>query len=101
MRGANAYEQLDQTHEQVAAGQEPAPAPDQAEIARSIDNVEDRRAALDQELVQMREAGREPEQQIASHEPGIDHQDDIDRALALQPENQPAPRSEERRVGKE
>jgi hypothetical protein len=91
MRGANAYEPLDQTHEQVAAAQEPTPAPDQAEIARSIDNVEERRAALDEELAQMREAGRESEQQITPQEPGIDHQDDIDRALALEPENQPVP----------
>jgi hypothetical protein len=87
MRGANTYEPLDQTHEQVAAGQQPMPAPDQAEIARSIDNVEERRAALDQELGRMREAGRASDQQ----EPGIDRQVEIDRALALQPDGQQMP----------
>jgi hypothetical protein len=87
MRGANGYEPLDQTHQQVAAGQEPTTAPDQAEIARSIDNVEERRAALDQELARLREPGRASEQQ----EPGIDRQAEIDRALALQPDGQSMP----------
>jgi hypothetical protein len=64
MRAANSYEELDQTHEQVAAGQEPTPIPEQE------------KPELDQEIT--------PEQ-------GTDSQADIDRALALESEGEPAP----------
>jgi hypothetical protein len=111
MRGPNEYQPLQETHDQVAAELEqppqatpeavvqdqqreavaepPAPVPD--EIGRSIDAAEERRAALDRELADMRAAGRGPEQEIAREEPGMDRQSDIDRALALQPNDGPAP----------
>jgi hypothetical protein len=86
MSGANANEPLDLSQEQLTAGQELPPVPDQAEIGRSIDNVEERRTALDQELAQMRAAGQPHEQQMAPQEAGTDRQADIDRALALDSE---------------
>ncbi len=90
MRGANAYEALNETHEQIAAELDTAspgqpaqePTPDPATIARSIDNAEERRIALDQELTQLREGNMGPERDIVPESPQTDAQADIDRALA-------------------
>ena len=110
MRGANAYQTLRETHDKVEAGTalpgtryeplretqyevdaerlgEQQQEQKRPELSRSIDAVEARRAALDQELAEMREANRVPEQRRAPQPVGID--DNIERALALQ--DQPSP----------
>ena len=68
-------------------GEQPQEEQKRPELDRSIDAVEARRAALDQELAEMREANRVPEQGRAPQHAGID--DNIERALALQ--DQPSP----------
>jgi hypothetical protein len=97
MRGANAYQTLNDTHERLGAETnlpgsryealretqqqldvEPLPEP-----LRLIDILEKRRAELDRELSDLREAGRGPEPGARAR----DEQADIDRALGLQPED--------------
>jgi len=111
MRGANAYQTLRETHDKVEAGtalpgtryeplretqyevdaerlgEQPQEEQKRPEPGRSIDAVEARRAALDQELAEMREANRVPEEGRTPQHAGID--DNIERALALQ--DQPSP----------
>jgi hypothetical protein len=95
MRGVNAYQALNDTHERLQAETKlpglryeqlrdtqqevdlnPAPA-----LLRVIDNLETRLAGLDQELTELRESGRGPGRGAGEQ----DQQSDIDRALALQP----------------
>jgi len=95
MRGANTYQSLNDTHERLGAetnppglryealretlqevDRDPVPA-----LMRVIDNLETRRAELDRELSDLREAGRSPEPVSRVR----DEQADIDQALALRP----------------
>jgi hypothetical protein len=95
MRSVNAYQALNDAHERQQAETKlpglryeplrdtqqevdlnPAPA-----LLRVIDNLETRLAGLDQELTELREAGR------GRGAGERDQQSNIDRALALQPGN--------------
>ena len=90
MRGTNMDRPADQTQEQP--GGEPAAAvPDPSEIGRSIDAVEERRAALDQELSEMRGTAPAPQREMAAQELDGESQADIDRALAWDREPEPGP----------
>lgn len=99
MRGANAYQALNNTHARLDAefdlpgtryeelrdtlrelDSNPRPGP-----MSLIDIIEKRRAELDRELTELREAGRGPEPGA----PERNEQTDIDRALALQSEDEP------------
>jgi hypothetical protein len=117
MRGANAYQPLQHSHDLVDAPRidlpglryEPlrntqhelddrlsaaGPTQGEGQTASSIDAVEARRAALDRELNELR-GGSAP-----SPQRGPDKQTDIDRALALG-DDQPAPRSATERGSQE
>jgi hypothetical protein len=110
MRAANAYQSLHDTHDKVEAGNtgpgtryeplretqyevdadrlsEQREGPTRPDPNRSIESAEARRAALDQDLAELREASRVPERSIGPQHASID--DNIERALALQ--DQPSP----------
>ncbi|MGE0279036.1 MAG: hypothetical protein AB7P20_00260 [Rhizobiaceae bacterium] len=112
MRGANAYQALNETHQALngqievtvpgrryealrdtqreldgARPKEQQQGGSQSDLSQRIDRAEERRAALDQELAETRHASRGPERG-----PGQQHsQEDIAVEQALALKNQPSP----------